>query len=188
MQFIRVQSFLLAVVIGFATVLISLGALGMMAPALAQGPELEKNVPVAQPPPPDDDWFFIIVFTDPAKIEITDLTGNPAGEGTHVGEVRCNRNNCSQKTQLDLTLPLTDPWSVEYKFTTRQALDPVEERAVVEGQGTISSRRGQKERFSFTATFQNNRDGTVWVRYEASRSDASFIIPRAPGRLEFQSR
>ena len=48
--------------------------------------------------------------------------------------------------------------------------------------------RVKKSGFLFTATFQDNQDGTVSVRYEASRPDASFIIPQAPGRLEFRRR
>lgn len=45
-----------------------------------------------------------------------------------------------------------------------------------------------KERFIFTATFLNNRDGTLWVRYEASRPEASFIIPKAAGTVYFLKR
>ena len=58
---------------------------------------------------------------------------------------------------------------------------------LVGGKGTVSN-DGQKERFLFTATFENNRDGTVAVRYEASRPDASFVIPRVPGRFEISRR
>jgi hypothetical protein len=141
-----------------------------------------------QPPPPnDDDLKFIAFFSDDVSIEIMGLSGNVVGEGIHGREIRCNRNKCSQQTVLSFGLPLTDPIVYEYKFTTRQVLDPEEERVVVSGKGRITS-RGQKERFSFTATFQNNKDGTVWVRYEASRPDASFIIPRSPGTFQFSRR
>jgi hypothetical protein len=189
---IRMRSVLLAVMMGLGAVFVSIGVLGM-SPAQAHELELtgSPSLAPAQPPPPDDDdlGFVALYFTEPLTIQITDLSGNVVGEGVHGGEVRCNRNNCSQTTQLIYTIPLTDwLWSeYEYKFTTRQAIDPVEERVVVGGTGTISS-RGQKERFSFTAVFQNNRDGTVWVRYEASRPDASFIIPAAPGTFSISSR
>ena len=51
MQLVNVRSLMLAVILGFATVLTTLGTLGMASPALAQGAELEINAPVAQPPP-----------------------------------------------------------------------------------------------------------------------------------------
>ena len=188
MASIKMRSVLLAVIIGLGAVFVSIGVLGM-SPALAQDLQATGSVSLAPPQQaePDDGIVIIVVFTDPFNVQITDLSGNVVGEGEHGGQVRCNGNNCSQKTQLDFTIYLTEPWSLEYKFTTRQTLDPVEERVVVGGMGTISS-RGQKERFLFTATFQNNRDGTVTVRYEASRPDASFIIPAAPGTFRISSR
>jgi hypothetical protein len=67
------------------------------------------------------------------------------------------------------------------------ALDPEEESVVVKGRGEISG-RGQKERFSFTATFRNNGDGTVFVAYVASAPDASFTISSAPGSFDISSR
>jgi hypothetical protein len=188
MQSIKIRSFLLAVISGLAALFISIGLLEM-SPALAlerAGAEPMRLDPPAQPPPPDDDdLVFIAFFTDPLTIQVTDLSGNVVGEGVHESEVRCNGENCSQKTLLDFTDPGFAEY--EYKFTTRQAVDPVEERAIVEGTGTISS-HGQKERFLFTATFQNNRDGTVSVTYQASRPDASFIIPRLPGTFRIFSR
>ena len=123
----------------------------------------------------------------PYVTSITDLAGNPVGEGEHRGEIRCDGNNCSQATNLQITLPLTWTGEYEYRFTARQAVDPDERSAVVAGEGTWSN-NGESERFSFTASFRDNRDGTVWVKYEASRSDASLIIPAAPGRLEFGSQ
>jgi hypothetical protein len=153
---------------------------------MAQELQAETIVPASQAPPKDD-FQFIVVFTDPLGVEIEDLNGNVVGEGVHSGKAKCNRDNCSQKTFLQLTIPLTDPYSVEYKFTTRQALDPEEERVIVAGTGTISN-RAQKERFSFTATFQNNRDGTISVTYAASRPDASFIIPNSAGTFRIFSR
>lgn len=93
----------------------------------------------AQQQPPEEDIIVTIVFTDPASTQITDLSGNPLGEGTHEGELRCNLINCSQKTQLSFGIPLTRPVEYEYKFTTRQALDPEQARAVVAGSGTLSN-------------------------------------------------
>ena len=183
----RTRVILLVVVTGLAAVFILLGLLRMTSSVLAQGSEPEGTVPVSQAP---DDDIIIIVFTDPLNIQITDLSGNVIGEGVHSGEVRCISNKCNQKTELIFTIPLTDPWpfaEYEYKFKTRMAVDPEAARAVVAGIGTISS-PGQKERFSFTATFQDNRDGTVSVTYVASRPDASFIIPRSPGTFTIVSR
>jgi hypothetical protein len=189
MRFIKIQSILLALVIGLGGLFVSLGLLAMTSPVLAQGAELEGTVPVSQAPVPED-IIIIVVFTDPLSIPITDLSGNIIGEGVHSGKVRCISNTCNQKTELIFTIPLTDPWpyaEYEYKFKTRMAVDPEAARAVVAGIGTISG-RGQRERFTFTATFQDNRDGTVSVTYVASRPDASFIIPRSPGTFTIDSR
>jgi hypothetical protein len=174
----KLWSFLLTVIIGLAAALISPGILGIMTPALAQEPELEINVPVAQPV---GNLIAVVVFTDPAIIDIQDLQGVGIGQGTHVGRLRCN-NKCSQKTQLQL-----NGVTYEYQFKTRQLVDPGERRIIAAGTGTIKS-NGQRERFLFTATFQDNRDGTVWVRYETSGPDASFIIPNAPGTFTIFSR
>lgn len=189
MRFIKIWSYLLAVMGGLAAVLISIGLLGL-SPALAHEGELTGPVRQAapeQPQQPVDDFVFFVVFTDPAVIEITDLSGNVVGEGTHEGSVRCNRDKCSQKTQLQFTPFFTDPAVYEYKFSTRQALDLVAESVVVAGKGTISS-NGQKERFLFTATFENNGDGTVSATYVASRPDASFMIPRSPATFRIFRR
>lgn len=192
MRIIKIPVLLLVVSIGLAAVFITLGLLGTTSEVLAQEQaETEPTYidPFYQPPPPDpdEDLQFIAFFTDEVPIQITDLSGNVLGEGLHQGEVKCNSNNCSQKTVLSVGYYFTDPVTYEYQFTTRQALDPEEERVVVSGKGRISS-DGQKERFSFTATFQNNRDGTVWVRYEASIPDASFIIPYSSGTFEIFRR
>jgi len=149
MQGLRIWRIFLVVVGGVALVAMSLVVL-TVSPALAQGSEPAVKVPLAQPPPPDDDDLqFIAFFTDELSIPITDQSGNVIGEGKHLGQVRCNRNNCSHKTNLELLNT-----EYEYKFSTRQALDPEAERAVVAGTGTISG-RGQKARFSFTATFED---------------------------------
>jgi hypothetical protein len=175
---------------GFAALLISISLLEV-SPALAMertGTEPLRLDPPAQPPPPnDEDLLFIAFFTDDLSL-IMDLSGNVIDdEGEHGGEARCNGDNCNKKAQVIISPSDVVTTVYEYKFTTRQALDPDEGTAVVSGIGTISS-RGQKERFSFTASFRDNRDGTVAVTYVASRPDASFIIPEAPGTFTIYSR
>jgi hypothetical protein len=187
------SSFLLAMLIGLAAVLVALGLMEKSRVLVQAGTATEPvrwDLPAQPPPPPppdDSDLQFIAFFSDDLTIQVLDLSGAIVGEGTHGGEVRCNNNHCSQKTQMSFTSGPILTWTVEYRFSTRQALDPVEERAIVAGTGTLVS-RGPKERFSFIATFQNNRDGTVSVRYEASRPDASFIIENAPGRFSIRTR
>jgi hypothetical protein len=180
---IKMRSLWLAVIIGLGGVFVSIGVLGM-SPALAQELEVTRSVSLAPAqPPPSGDFSIIVVFTDPLNIEITDLAGNVLGEGQYEGQVRCNRNgNCSQATQLQL-----DGIAYEYKFKTRQAVDPVAGRVIVEGTGTIV-KDGQRERFLFTATFQDYRDGTVASRYEASMPDASFIVPESRGTFKIYRR
>lgn len=178
---------LLSVLIGsVGTLFVLVGLLGM-APALAQGAQnMEEAAPWVQPPPSDDDWVITVYFTDPASISITDLSGNAVGTGIHEGNAKCYGRNCNQKATLQFTVPLTD-WSFEYSFTTRQAVDPVAERVEVAGTGTIF-RSGQSEEFTFVSTLQNNGDGTVEVKYEASRPDASFMILKAPGTFTVERR
>lgn len=135
---------------------------------------------------PTDDLSFTVLFSgEEVPTEVTDLVRNPVGEGIHTGAVKCKNGHCNKKTQLDLDLggSTTDFVTLEYKFHALQAVDVEARRAVVSGSGTITS-PGQKERFSFYATFQDNGDGTVNVRYDASRPDASFIIPGSPGSVE----
>lgn len=187
MRLIKIRTLLLALFIGFGAVFIALGLLGETSSVLAQGQALSeqgnKAVQMQPPPPNDDDLKFVAYFTDDFSVEITNLAGIAIGEGLHRGQARCNKNTCSQKTELDFTFPFTDPdyiGTYEYKFKQRVAFDPDEASAVVAGTGTIS-RRGQNERFTFTAIFQDNRDGTVSATYVASRPDASFRIPRSPG-------
>ena len=192
MASIKMRSLLLAVMIGLGAVFVSIGVLGMSS-AMAQELEVIGSVslapPAQAPPPNDDDLQFVAFFTDDISVQITDLSGNEVGEGVHEGSLKCNGDTCSQKIDAIISISdvLTGTRVYEYKFRTRQALDPEAERVVVGGTGTISS-GGYKERFSFTATFQNNRDGTVWVKYEASRPDASFIIPEASGTFRISSR
>ena len=132
--------------------------------------------------------MILVTFTDTAPIQYTDLSGNLIGEGLHLGELRCVGDTCNQKIEFEPVFPGpgTEPLVVEYKFKSRQAFDPVAERVVVSGTGTIDN-GGPKLKFSFTGTFQNNGDGTVLVRYEASAPEASFIFPEAPGTFSFIS-
>ena len=189
MRLLRIQPLLLAAALGIGAVFVSLGLLGETSVVLAEGQSLTESVPSMQPPPPSDDDIVIIwppVYTEDLSIPITDLYGNFIGKGIHEGKVRCNKNTCNQKTELQFTIPVTD-YVYTYKFSTRVALDPEARIAVVGGTGTISS-KGQKERFSFTATFQDNSDGTVSATYVASRPDASFIVPTSPGTFTIVSR
>jgi hypothetical protein len=167
---------------GCAAFVIAVGLLGTTSTALAQAQRLTGITQLA----PADEFVLLVVFADPAPTEVTDLSGNVIGEAEHLGVVRCNGSHCNQKTQLQLLSP-APPTLVEYRFKDRVALDPVAERAVVAGTGVIASDSG-KEKFAFTATFQNNGDGTVSVTYEASRPDASFILSNAPGTFTLFTR
>ena len=120
-------------------------------------------------------------------VEVFDLSGNPISGGLHSGEEWCKNDNCLKKTQLDLNQPLTGPVTIEYRFETRQALDPEELLVVVAGTGTLFN-GNQKEKFQFSASIQDNEDGTLSVTYLASRPDASFMIPSAPGTFEITTR
>lgn len=199
MQLMKARSIGLAVVMSLAAVFIMHVVLGEAAPGVTQGVEASMAGPVsplmaAQSQSGCDDCvFFTVGFTGTADTEITDLSGNLLGLGEHSGEVRCNSSrNCNKSTELYFTYPLTDscPWcdtEYEYKFGSRLMLDPVAERAIVAGTGTASN-RNQKESFTFSATIENNRDGTVSVTYVASQPDASFVIPRAPGTFTISER
>jgi len=188
----RVPVVLLVVVIGLTTSFVSLGLLGLTPPAAAQEVELTGPINLAprmQAPAPEID--YVIYYTYSEQLEITDLSGNVVGEGIHGGKLRCIGDNCNQRTEVVFTrvfAPLYRPdVEYDYRFASRQAHDPIAERVVVAGTGTLSS-NGQKERFTFTATFENNRDGTVSATYVASRPDASFRIPNAPGTFEVSRR
>jgi hypothetical protein len=175
---------------GFALLLIMFGLLRMPESAQAQA----RPMPISLVPPMQakPDYTFTVVLTDPVPIQITDLSGNVVGEGVSEGELRCNGDNCTKSIDLNVQLfnpPVGEPSSylLEYKFSSRQAFDLEAERVVVAGTGTKSSDRS-KERFSFTATFRNNRDGTLSVTYAASRPDASFVVPEVPGTFEVRTR
>jgi len=118
--------------------------------------------------------FILVTFTNTSPTNYTDLSGNSLGDVVHVGELLCVGNVCSQKIEVETTE------TVVYKFKTLQAFDASANRVVVGGTGTTSS-DGQKTKFAFTATFEDNGDGTVWVRYETSAPGTSFIFPRVPG-------
>jgi hypothetical protein len=109
---------------------------------------------------------------------VLDLAGDPIGEGEHGGEARCKPNNCNKNTHLIL-----GKVGIEYRFRTLQVRDDEAGRFILAGTGIINNGR-QKERFTFTAIVQDNRDGTITVTYVASRPDASFIIPDVPGTIE----
>jgi hypothetical protein len=160
---------LLAVSIGLAVVFILFGPLGLTGTAQAAP------------------GMILVTFTDTAPIQYTDLSGNLIGEGVHVGELRCVGDNCNQKIEFEPVSPgsTTEPLVYEYKFKSRVAFNPAAETVVVEGTGTISG-AGPKIRFSFTGVFQNNWDGTVQVRYDASTPEASFIFPAAPGTFSIE--
>lgn len=188
MRLLRILRLSLATGIAVLSAAVLLGLSGLASPALAQELAVEttgRESPALSAQAPADKITFSVVFTDPASVAIFDLSGNALGEGTHVGAVRCHAGNCNMKTRLQLTNPPSAEY--EYRFTSQLALDPGFERALVAGVGTLTS-GNQKERFSFTATFQNNRDGTVSVTYAASRPDASFAIPAAPGTFAISSR
>ncbi len=189
MRFIKIQSLSLAVVIGLGAVFLSLDLLGTTATVLAQEPQEQALTappnlePRMQPLP---QIVHVVVFTDPANHVVQDLAGNSIGEGVHIGEVRCKGDNCNHKTQLDLLVG-SERIGYEYQFKTLLMLDPEGRRSVVTGIGSLYS-GPQKERFSFTATFEDNGDGTVFVTYIASRPDASFIIPSSPGTFGIFSK
>jgi hypothetical protein len=117
-------------------------------------------------------------------VEVYDLSGSLIGEGKHEGILKCVAENCSHKAVLYFTTPPTNIAEYEYKFKNIQAVDLDARRVIVSGEGTISN-NGQKDRFQFTATFQDIGDGTLSVRYEASNPNASFSIPEYPGTLTF---
>jgi hypothetical protein len=183
MVLIKLRSLLLAGVIGLAAVFILLGLLGGTSVVLAKEQDLTGRANLAQMAQAPSQEFALVatVYFSPAPTLVTDLAGNVIGLGGHTGEVRCWAT-CNKKTQLDL---LADGY--EYQFKTLQALDPEARRMVVAGKGTIYSDH-QKATFLFTATFEDNGDGTVAVTYVASSPDASFVIPKAPGTFEIASR
>jgi hypothetical protein len=191
MRYFRKPALLLATGLAFTAVFFFLGLFGRISPALAHGSDRVVNeggrlAQAYQAPAPR--IFVGVVFTDPAIIPVLDLAGNDIGDGMHTGVLRCRNDNCNRKIQLVLTDPTTGLLSeYEYQFRSAQTIDPEAERVVVAGTGTrlVDS---QRERFLFTATFENNRDGTVKVTSIASRPDASFLIPASPGTFRIEIR
>lgn len=169
MYFIKLRSRLSVLIISIVVLIISLGISGMVSPALQ--PVTEKDI--------------ILMKSDGLDIvEVYDLSGSLIGEGKHEGILKCVAENCSHKAVLYFTTPPTNIAEYEYKFKNIQAVDLDARRVIVSGEGTISN-NGQKDRFQFTATFQDNGDDTLSVRYEASTPNASFSIPEYPGTLTF---
>lgn len=186
MRFVRILPLSLMVIITLAAVSLSLDLLGTSSAVLAQ--ELREQEPggpvnleprMQQQPP---QLVTVLVFTDPAAHVVEDLAGNAIGQGVHIGESRCRGDNCNKKTKLDLLIG-SDRVEFQYQFKTLQAIDPEARRLVVSGRGTISS-DPRKETFLFTATIQDNMDGTMKVTYVSSRPDASFLIPKSPGTFD----
>jgi len=184
----REQRFIfLSLISGLALVLLLIGLFGVSPAAAYQQPsELAQaeSLPLAAQRP---GISFTAHFTNVLLVDVFDLAGNLVFEGSHSGDVRCNGDKCNQRVELVASYPNTGLLNIEYKFATGQAIDPDSRRAVVAGTGTIDG-GGMKERFSFTATFEDNRDGTISATYVASRPDASFVVPRAPGRMTISSR
>jgi hypothetical protein len=157
-----------------------------VSPALALD---EATTGTQQQAPPEPFYIdFTVVFTDPAIIEITDLAGVGVGQGTHLGLAKCHQSKCRHRVNLALT-SASDPsvsYVIEYRFSEPLVIDPDEGRAVLAGTGTLGG-NGMKERFSFTATFEDKRDGSLAVTYVSSRPNASFNLV-SPGQMSFGSR
>lgn len=163
MRSLKKSVHLLVVSVSLALVFLSIGPLGMIS-AVQAAPDM-----------------ILVTFTDTSPIQYADLSGNVLGEGVHLGELRCVGENCNQKIEFEPVSPQSTTGTVvEYKFKARQAFDPVAERVVVSGTGTLFN-GGLKMRFSFTGVFENNGDGTIKVTYIASTPEASLYIPAAPG-------
>ena len=171
MRFTRVRFILLAGFFGFVAVYMVLGVLGTSPVMAEQGGELNVT----------------LLLEEPREVQIWDLDGREIGAGEHLGTLGCNGNTCGLETELTFMYPITCYTSncseYEFNFVTRNEADPVNSSVVVVGTGTMV-RSGQREAFTFIATFQDNRDGTVSAKYEASRPEASFMIPSTPGTLE----
>ena len=186
----KLSIFLSAMTVGVVAVfIISIGLLGLT-PARAQEQGVTDSARQTTPAQQAQTIYRVTVdFTPSTSVSIMDRMGNVISEvGTHGGQLRCNDNNCNQKTQVIVDPSATDPVVYEYRFMTRQVFDPVQQTVIVAGTGTVSS-GGAKERFSFTATFADNRDNeTISVIYDASRPDASFIILKSPGTFSIDFR
>lgn len=165
-----------------AVILFLMGMLDV-SPAFAK--EQMENVYVQQQPLPDDGLSFIVYFTEELTT-ISNLSGIVIGDGVHEGVFACINDRCLQKTYLSFTNPMIAAAEFEYRFTNRLVFDPTTGLAIVGGTGTIRV-DGKKEKFEFTATIQDNADGTLSVRYLSSRPDASFSL-QAAGWMKTISR
>ena len=174
---------LLTISIGLAVVFILFGPVGITAAAQAREKAVPERRDLTLPMQASPNDIILIAFTDTSPIPYTDLSGNLMGEGVLVGELVCVGDVCNQKIEF---APAPEPVVYEYKFKNRQAFDPQAELVVAAGSGTISS-SGPKMKFSFSAVFQKNPDGTVQVTFTASRPDASFAFPAAPGTFTILS-
>jgi hypothetical protein len=187
MLFRKIQLIGITVIIGIAAVFALLKLLGAAPPAAASEPErvvakTEDLWPSAKPTrDPDADLTFVAYYTDDFSI-VLDLSSMPLGEWPHFGEVKCNGDNCNKTTTVIL-----NGTEYEYMYSSRQAIDPESDRVLVVGTGIVTTDT-LKTRFSFTATFEDNRDGTIKTTYFASVPEASFILPNAPGTFEIRSR
>lgn len=160
------------VIVLFAVFILS-GLLGTAAPVLAR--EQTQELPT------ELDLAAVINDSD---AEVLKLDGSAAGTGSVAGKVNCIKDHCSNKMILDLA-----GFRYVYRFSSKVSLDPVNRRAVVGGTGTlINVADHQKERFSFTATVEDNGDGTLFTKFETSIPEISFIIPTAEGTIGFGSR
>jgi hypothetical protein len=170
MYLLKERSNLSSLIAILAVLLIPFVSLGMMSPALAQPPEMISFTSTIELQDP------------PATVQINDLNGNLVGQGEHSGQVRCFNNKCNRGTQLQLN-------GVEYRYKAKTAsdIDPTSGIVLVAGTGTVTG-NGQKEAFKFNAIFQDNKDGSIFVRYDASNPNASFIIPNTTGTLTFSSK
>lgn len=189
MQGLRIWRILLVVVGGVVLVGLSLGLLAV-APAQAK---TRPPLPLAESGSADSDMLtdlvlikaqiwttegLTIFLDDTSPVQVLDPGGTLIGEGVHGGGVTC-RNNCQDSTLLQL-----DGMQYTYKVKRSQDVDAIEKRAIIEGTGTIDG-NGRTQRFSFTASFEDNGDGTISAAYDASISGASFIIPSTVGTLRF---
>lgn len=166
------------VALAFAALILMLSLLSVSSASAQARTEIEEKPYSIEEPV----IYYTVPLTDPDLV--FDPFGNLIGEGIHTGKMVCSSNNCRGKTELYFP-PQIDSANYEYKFSSLLTRDPVERRAVVGGTGKITE-AGKKVRFSFTATFTDNRDGTVSVEYHASLPEASFIIPQSAGQIKFQ--
>jgi hypothetical protein len=183
MLFRKIQLIVFAGAITLFVVLF-LTAVGTADPAAARGLDQTGSINgEASANDPLPSLSIVIMGPGGSGVAIKDLAGEDLGEGLHSGKVKCNTMHCSQKVTVILNAGQVNETEIVYRFSTRQAFDPAVELAVIAGTGTINSAT-PREHFAFTATFQDNDDGTIAATYVASRPDASFYIPRTPGIFE----